>query len=145
MNLSHELATAKRLALEAGRVLLEFYDLPADIELAAGAEVVTAADKAANPAHRRRPRRPRSPTTASSPKPDTVNRLDRDWLWVVDPMDGTKEFIKKNGEFSVKIGLAVDGRPVVGVVYQPTLDGMFSAMAGAGAFLEIEGGDAGSR
>ncbi|HQR37278.1 MAG TPA: 3'(2'),5'-bisphosphate nucleotidase CysQ [Blastocatellia bacterium] len=143
MNLSHELATAKRLALEAGRVLLEFYDLPADIELKAGAEPVTAADKAANQ------RIVEGLMTAfpddgilAEETPDTANRLDRDRLWVVDPMDGTKEFIKKNGEFSVMIGLAVDGRPVVGVVYQPTLGRMFSATAGCGAALEVEGGPA---
>ena len=48
--------------------------------------------------------------------PDTKGRLSHERLWVVDPMDGTKEFIKRNGEFTVNIALCEAGRPVLGVV-----------------------------
>lgn len=60
----------------------------------------------------------------------------RDWerFWLVDPLDGTKEFIKKNGEFTVNIALIEGGAPVFGVVYAPALDLTYWAAAGVGAF-----------
>ena len=57
-------------------------------------------------------------------------------FWLVDPLDGTKEFINRNGEFTVNIALIEDGRPVLGVVFAPALDRLFAGAAGAGAFVE---------
>ena len=54
--------------------------------------------------------------------------------WLVDPLDGTKEFIKRNGEFTVNIALIENGQPVLGVVYAPALDVCYTAAAGLGAF-----------
>ena len=62
-------------------------------------------------------------------------------FWLVDPLDGTKEFIRRNGEFTVNIALVEDGRPVLGVVLAPALGRMFAGVAGLGAFQE----DGGSR
>lgn len=59
--------------------------------------------------------------------------------WLVDPLDGTKEFIKKNGEFTVNIALVHNGQLEMGVVYAPVLKEMYWAVRGAGAFLEKEG------
>ena len=56
--------------------------------------------------------------------------------WLVDPLDGTKEFIKRNGEFTVNIALIENGEPVAGVVYAPVLDVCYSAARGAGAFVQ---------
>jgi 3'(2'), 5'-bisphosphate nucleotidase len=56
--------------------------------------------------------------------------------WFVDPLDGTKEFIAKNGEFSVMIGLSLEGEAALGVVYQPTHDRLWRGVVGDGAFLE---------
>ena len=67
---------------------------------------------------------------------DDLSRLGRRRVWIIDPMDGTAEFIAHNGEFCVMIGLAVDGEPVVGVVYQPIDDILYAAARGAGAFVE---------
>lgn len=60
----------------------------------------------------------------------------KDWklFWLIDPIDGTKEFIKKNGEFTVNIALVEEGIPVLGVVYAPVLDEMYVAKKGLGAF-----------
>lgn len=60
----------------------------------------------------------------------------RDWqrFWLVDPLDGTKEFIKRNGEFTVNIALIENGEPVLGVVYAPVLDVCYFAARGTGAF-----------
>ena len=57
-----------------------------------------------------------------------------EYFWMVDPLDGTKEFIKKNGEFTVNIALIHNNIPVLGVVYVPVLEEMFWAVKGSGAF-----------
>ena len=67
---------------------------------------------------------------------DDLARLQRDHVWIVDPLDGTAEFIAHNGEFCIMIGLAYRGLPVAGVVYQPIDDLLFGASHGNGAFLE---------
>ncbi|MCB0144291.1 MAG: hypothetical protein KDE50_30670, partial [Caldilineaceae bacterium] len=50
---------------------------------------------------------------------DDLSRLQKERVWIVDPLDGTKEFIARNGEFSIMIGLAIGGKPVLGVIMQP--------------------------
>lgn len=60
-------------------------------------------------------------------------------IWVIDPIDGTRGFATKNGEFSVMIGLTVNQRPVVGVVYEPILDRMTYAVIGGGCFVQTDG------
>jgi 3'(2'), 5'-bisphosphate nucleotidase len=65
----------------------------------------------------------------------------RGWrrFWLVDPLDGTKEFLKRNGEFTVNIALMEEGRPILGVVYAPAMERMYYAARGAGAW-KAEGG-----
>jgi len=67
--------------------------------------------------------------------------LRKEWtcFWLVDPLDGTKEFIKRNGEFTVNIALIEDGVPVLGVVYAPVLDVSYYAARGHGAFVQRDG------
>lgn len=57
-----------------------------------------------------------------------------EYFWCVDPIDGTKEFIKKNGEFTINIALIHKDTPILGVVYAPALELMYSAKQGEGAF-----------
>jgi 3'(2'), 5'-bisphosphate nucleotidase len=68
-------------------------------------------------------------------------RQRADWqrFWLVDPLDGTKEFIKRNGEFTVNIALIEQGRPVLGVVHAPVLDVCYAGAADTGAFVERGG------
>lgn len=61
--------------------------------------------------------------------------------WLIDPLDGTKEFVKRNGEFTVNIALIDDGVPVMGVVYAPVLDVTYAAAEGQGAFKQVKDGD----
>ncbi|MBD5801165.1 3'(2'),5'-bisphosphate nucleotidase CysQ [Azoarcus sp. Aa7] len=61
-------------------------------------------------------------------------------FWLVDPLDGTKEFIKRNGEFTVNIALVGDGRPLLGVVLAPALGKLYAGAVGVGAFVEDAGG-----
>lgn len=62
-------------------------------------------------------------------------RKEWEYYWCIDPIDGTKEFVKKNGEFTVNIALIHKEIPVLGVVYAPVLDAMYSAKKGEAAFL----------
>jgi len=61
-------------------------------------------------------------------------RKDWEYYWCIDPIDGTKEFIKKNGEFTVNIALIHNDIPILGVVYAPVLEEMYKAKKGEGAF-----------
>jgi 3'(2'), 5'-bisphosphate nucleotidase len=70
---------------------------------------------------------------------DSAERLSAERVWIVDPLDGTKEFLARNGEFSVMIGLAVGGRSCLGVVYCPAVDVLYAAAAGLGAWVERGG------
>jgi 3'(2'), 5'-bisphosphate nucleotidase len=66
----------------------------------------------------------------------------RQWpsLWLVDPLDGTREFVKRNGEFTVNIALVADHQPVLGVLYGPAQQVLFAAARGSGAFCVDEHG-----
>lgn len=59
--------------------------------------------------------------------------------WLVDPLDGTKEFIKKNGEFTVNIALIENGKPTMGIVYAPALNKSYVGIVGEGAWTETNG------
>lgn len=70
-----------------------------------------------------------------------AERKDWEFMWIVDPLDGTKEFIKKNGEFTVNIALIKAGKPILGVVEAPVLNKQFYGIIGEGAWVETTGGD----
>lgn len=67
------------------------------------------------------------------------DRKDHTYQWMVDPLDGTKEFIKKNGEFTVNIALIYNGQPIMGVVDVPCLRETYWSVKGEGAFMEKGG------
>jgi 3'(2'), 5'-bisphosphate nucleotidase len=60
-------------------------------------------------------------------------------FWLVDPLDGTKEFISRNGEFTVNIALIERGKPVLGVVFAPAVDELYAGAQGVGSFMEKAG------
>jgi len=66
--------------------------------------------------------------------------IDDERFWLVDPLDGTREFVDRNGEFTVNIALVERGIPVLGVVFAPTSGRLFAGAVGAGAFVEDESG-----
>lgn len=66
---------------------------------------------------------------------DTADRLQKKRVWIIDPLDGTKEFISHVPEFAVSIGLSVDGKSVVGVIYNPITDELLAGALGHGATL----------
>src|ERR671932_2792013 len=140
----HELRVALRLAREAGAAILEYYDSPLRIERKVDAdeytEPVKQADRAANELIVSALRRefPEDGILAEE-SVDTKRRLTKRRVWMVDPMDGTNGFIARDGDFAVQIGLAVEGRSVLGVVYHPLPDVLYRATEGAGAFVERKG------
>lgn len=67
--------------------------------------------------------------------PDTPARLRKNRVWIIDPIDGTKAFIKRLPQFCISVGLVQEGRPVLGVVYNPSTDELFSATRRNGASL----------
>lgn len=128
-------------AREAGRAILAVYDTDFSVQHKADASPVTEADTRAEacilPALARlTPGIPIVSEEAASqgPVPAVAERF-----WLVDPLDGTKEFIARNGEFTVNIALVVGGRPVLGVVFAPALDRLYAGVVGQGAWLDEAG------
>lgn len=130
-------------ALRAGDAIMEVYG-SADfgVEYKADASPVTVADKRANAiiVEALKAEFPFIPVLAEE-SVDDRSRLFSKRCFIVDPLDGTKEFLKRNGEFTVNIALAYDGAPVVGVVYVPATGELYRACRGGGAYRQREGGD----
>ena len=74
----------------------------------------------------------------SEETPPTENPLEKEFCFVVDPIDGTRDFVERNGEFSISVGLIHKGKPVVGFVYAPMKDRMISGAQGTGVLLNGE-------
>ncbi len=122
-------------ALRAGGAILEIYKRDFEVEFKADESPLTEADKAAHHIIVDALEDTELPILSEESK--TVPFEERkDWTkyWLVDPLDGTKEFIKKNGEFTVNIALIENGRPVMGVVYAPVLKTLYVGIVGKGAF-----------
>jgi 3'(2'), 5'-bisphosphate nucleotidase len=138
--LDTELAIASDLARQAGRILLEIYATDFSVAWKAEADPVTEADRSANALLVRELRAHfAADGIVAEEDPDHGDAVRQKRCWFVDPLDGTKEFIAKNGEFSVMIGLAIEGRAALGVVYQPVTDKLYRGVVGGGATL-VEGG-----
>jgi 3'(2'), 5'-bisphosphate nucleotidase len=131
---------AAKIARQAGRILLEVYATDFEVAYKGKNDPVTIADQKANEFIVRRLRElfPQDGVVAEE-SPDRSDALSKGRCWYVDPLDGTKEFIAKNGEFAVMIGLTVDGEAKAGVVYQPVKDKLWRGAVGEGAFLEVDG------
>ena len=131
------------IAKQAGVAIMEVYKKDFDVEFKADESPLTEADKQAHLI-----------IEAGLKNLDEINgtnipllseegknipyaeRKDWEYFWLVDPVDGTKEFVKKNGEFTVNIALIHKDTPVLGVVYAPALDTMYWSKKGQGAFKD---------
>jgi 3'(2'), 5'-bisphosphate nucleotidase len=129
-----ELEVAMHLARQAGSAIMEHYQTQISVNYKEGDEPVTAADRAADEIIRAGLLRqfPGDGLLTEESADDSV-RLDRERVWIVDPLDGTVDFIEETDTFAVQIALTVRGRPVLGVVYQPVQDVLFHACQGQGA------------
>lgn len=122
-------------AVLAGKEILEVYDTNFNVEYKEDNSPVTLADKKANAKIVHELQHFGIPVL--SEEGEEVNYETRkawDKLWIVDPLDGTKEFVKRNGEFTVNIALIEDQLPTVGVIYSPVFKDLYFAAKGIGAF-----------
>ncbi len=140
-DLSHLLEPVLFLAREAGHRIMEIYAADFDVEQKGDLSPLTAADLAAHDclvegleALTGYPIL--SEESAALPFEE---RSKWDTYWLVDPLDGTKEFIKRNGEFTVNVALIHRHQPVLGVVYVPALGVAYFAGEGGGAFRQNDG------
>lgn len=135
--LDRELVEAVKVAREAGSILLDIYGTDFAVEQKGPSDPVTEADRQVNAllVSRIRDTFPSDGIVAE----EGGSQVGRDpsRVWYIDPLDGTKEFIAKNGEFSVMIGLAVEGEARLGVVYQPSTGKLYRGVVGDGAFYEV--------
>jgi len=131
------------LAKKAGEAIMEIYQKNFEVEFKADQSPLTEADKAAHniieQGLKELDQKNGTAIPIMSEEGKNIPYEDRknwDYFWMVDPVDGTKEFIKKNGEFTVNIALIHNGSPVLGVVYAPALGQMYWAKQGEGAFKD---------
>lgn len=128
----------KKLAKQAGKKTLEFYSDNIKVYRKKDDTLVTKADFASNKVIEGELKKYGYPIL-SEESTDNKSRLKSKKVWIVDPLDGTEDFIQKTDEFCIMIGMAVDGKPQLGVVYEPVTDRMYWALKGQGAFSEENG------
>lgn len=132
------------LALSAGRAVMDVYATEFDVEIKADNSPLTKADRASHDIIARglTSLYPDIPLISEEGK-GTPYEERRGWrrFWLVDPLDGTKEFVKRNGDFTVNIALIDGHRPVLGVIYAPVREALYFASMDNGAFRSVEGGD----
>lgn len=135
-DLTAELQFACRLAREAATIVNTFYVGSSEVRYKIDREPVTEADRSANQhiVARVKATYPDDGVLSEESK-DDLGRLEKERVWIIDPLDGTKEFIARNGEFSIMIGLAIGGRAALGVVMQPESGLLYAGAAGLGAYL----------
>lgn len=125
-------------ALKAGEKILSIYEDPKsdfEIERKADNSPLTIADRKAHEAIVAILNETPFPVLSEEGKHmDYAVRRGWDTLWIVDPLDGTKEFIKRNGEFTVNIALVQNAVPVMGVIYVPVKKELYFAVEGTGAY-----------
>lgn len=121
---------------EAGAEIMKLYEL-GDFETKHDGSPVTLADTRSHEALVRHLAQTNIPIL--SEESDGIGHPYPEQLWVIDPLDGTKDFLKKTKDFSVMVGLLEKGRPVLGVVYAPAFDVHYYAEKGGGAY-KIENG-----
>lgn len=134
---SRELSIAINAAKLASTAIMKVYATPFEVQHKSKEQPVTEADRQANDIIQK------TILTAfpddgwlSEESIDEAKRLNKKRVWIVDPLDGTKEFIAKIPEFAISIGLSVEGRTVVGVILNPATGRLFTAEKGKGAFCD---------
>jgi 3'(2'), 5'-bisphosphate nucleotidase len=137
-----ELAAMQKAAFDAEKKIKEVYQTAFAVEMKSDNSPVTAADKGADELIRQELHRSfPSYALLTEESKDDLSRLNNDDVFIVDPVDGTKEFVARNGEFTTNIALAHNHQVVAGVVNVPMKDVMYFALKGQGAFKWEKGKD----
>lgn len=134
----------KALCLEAGAAILKLYAEGAAASFKADGSPVTAADEAAEAVILEGLTRltPEIPIVSEErASGGAIPDISGGRFWLVDPLDGTREFLNRNGEFTVNIALIEDGSPVLGVVYAPVLSTLYIGRVGEAAWRATGGSE----
>jgi len=134
MNIHQLLAIAIEASIKAGAEILDVYSSDIQVEDKADKSPLTEADKRSHICITNFLEPTGIPILSEEGKHDAYSERSA-WnpFWLVDPLDGTKEFIKRNGEFTVNIALVQDGHPAMGVIYVPVLKTLYAGIVGEGA------------
>lgn len=140
-----EVDAVKKIAVTAGRKVIEVYSneiLFSSIKYKSNHSPLTLADKLSNEVIITGLKK-EFPDYAilSEEEKDDKKRLENDYCFIVDPLDGTKEFLKRNGQFTVNIALAYQHKVIVGVIYVPVTQELYYAEKGKGSFLQTAEGN----
>lgn len=130
---SPELHTAIRAATKAGKAIMEVYSQDFSSKKKEDDSPITEADIRSNNIIREILSE-YNYFILSEEEKDNKERLDKELVWIVDPLDGTTDFVNRTGEFTVMISLVKEKKPVLGVIYWPTAETMFVAQKGRGAY-----------
>lgn len=128
MSINNNLKIAVQAAIYAGKQIMEVYNQPFGVEMKIDNSPLTIADKRANEVINQYLEPTHNPIISEENKQISY-QVRRHWqtCWMIDPLDGTKEFIKKNGEFTVNIALIEQGQPTLGVIYVPASKTLYFA------------------
>lgn len=138
------LELCKELAIKAGQAIMEIYNDADDlqVEYKDGEMPLTVADRVSNRiiVESLRKKYPEYAILSEEEK-DNKERLGNDYCFVIDPLDGTKEFIKRNGQFTVNIALSYKQKSILGVIYVPVTGELYYALKGEGSYLREANGN----
>ena len=136
------LSAVEKIARDAGVLILQVYATDFAVQGKADASPVTVADERAERCivAALRQLTPDLPIVAEEAAARGEIPLPGARFWLVDPLDGTREFVSRNGEFTVNVALIEAGEPVLGVVFKPVADRMYAGLVGQGAWLQDAAG-----
>ena len=135
-----EIQEIKNIAYLAGQEILKHYNNDLQIAYKKDNSPLTEADLASDRIIKEGLKKYGFPILSEEATDDFKKRKNSDYVWIVDPLDGTSDFIQKTDEFAVMIGLAnKEGGAVLGVVYAPALGELYFAEKGKGSFCEENG------
>ena len=135
MNLKNLLLLSINAAINAGKEIMNIYSTDFIVENKKDDSPLTLADKKSNSIIELALKNTRIPYLSEEGKSITYEeRKDWEYLWIIDPLDGTKEFVKRNGEFTVNIALIKNNKPILGVIYVPCTNDLYFGLQELGSF-----------
>ena len=136
MNSNEELLKISNISIEAGEIILDFYNKNLDITFKNNETPLTQADLASNKFITDSIKKMSPNIPILSEEEFVAWNIRKEWkkYWLIDPLDGTKEFIKKNGEFTVNIALIENSRPILGVIYAPVSNELYFSKKNFGSY-----------
>ena len=135
MNFKELLLKAINASIEGGHTIMDVYASDFVVEHKEDKSPLTLADKNCNEVIERHLKGTDIPfLSEEGAKIPFSERENWEYSWLVDPLDGTKEFVKRNGEFTVNIALIHNGTPIMGVIYVPVKEELYFALEGMGAY-----------